>query len=147
MTTDPADLIRRTDEILQKHEHYWRDEDARAELKALWGDAINNCGVFLDSPTESLYDRDGYRAAISIGTANGVFAFGCGFRTPTQGYGGAPSICGDLFGSHGAARTAAIEYLLTQLPDPLSPHEENQRVQLDRMREAVGNLLSQPSLF
>jgi hypothetical protein len=145
--TAPDELIRRTNEIKETHPHYWRDDQAQAELAAIWGEAVNAQGVFVDSPDEVLYDRDGYRVTITIGAANGLFAFGCGFRSPTQGYGSAPSIWDDLFGSHGEARTAAIEFLLKQLPQPLYPHEEGQRSQLDRMRQSVTDLLRQPSLF
>jgi hypothetical protein len=145
--TAPTDLTRCTDDIRERYPHYWRDEQAQAELKALWGDAVNANGVFTNSPEETLYDRDGYRAAITIATANGAFAFGCSFQTPTQGYGGAPSIWEELFTSHAEARTAAIEYLLKRLPEQHYPHEENQRAQLDRMRQAVADLLRQPSLF
>ena len=145
--TAPTDLIGRTDDIREKHPHYWRDEVAQAELKAIWGEGINAQGVFVDSPEEVLYDRDGCKSAISIGSASGLYAFGCNFRTPTQGYGEAPSIWGDLFGSHGEARTAAIEYLLKRLPEPIYPHEEGQRAQLARMRNAVADQLRQPSLL
>jgi hypothetical protein len=110
------------------------------------GEGINANGIFVDAPTEVLYDKDGHRASISIGTANGLFAFGCSFKTPTQGYGAAPSIWGELFDSHAGARTAAIECLLKQFPTPLYQHE-NQREQLDRMQQAIADLLRQPSLF
>jgi len=145
--TASTEIINRTDEIRERYEHYWRDEQAQAELRAVWGDAINANGVFINDHEEVLYNRDGYKAEISIGTANGLFAFGCGFQTPTQGYGGSPSIWDELFNSHGEARTAAIEYLLKRLPEPMYPHEENQRPQLDRMRQAVGELLRQPSFL
>jgi hypothetical protein len=143
----PSVLIRRTDDIREKYPHYWRDETAQAELKALWGDAVNVNGVFVNDPDEVLYNRDGCKAAIRIGTANGVFAFGCEFQTPTQGYGGAPSIWGELFPSHEAARAAAIEHLLEKLPKTFFPHEENLRERIERMREGVADLLRQPSLF
>jgi hypothetical protein len=147
MTSDPNDLIRRTDEIREHYERYWSDEQAKAELKAIWGDAINANGVLVDEQEEVIYNRDGYKAAISIGTANGLFAFGCGFQTPTQGYGGAPSIWDELFDSYAEARTAAIEYLLKRLPEPVYQHEESKQNQLDRMRQAIEDLLRQPSLF
>ena len=83
----------------------------------------------------------------TYGTASGVYAFGCSFRTPTQGYGGAPSVWGDLYGSHGEARTAAIEYQLKRLPVLDCPHEHTQRHHIDRMRQAVANELRQPSLM
>ncbi|MDB5311560.1 MAG: hypothetical protein JWO38_5762 [Gemmataceae bacterium] len=40
-----------------------------------------------------------------------------------------------------------FECLLTRLLSPAYSHEESQRVQLDRMRQAVADLLRQPSLF
>jgi hypothetical protein len=147
--TAPAldDLIRRTEDIREKYPHYWRDEQAQAELKALWVDAVNANGVFVNDPDEVLYDRDGCRAVIRIGTANGVYAFGCGFQTPTQGYGSSPSIWGELFASHAEARSAAIDYLLKRLPATFYPHEEHLRGKVERMREAIAAPLLQPSLF
>ncbi|QEL18762.1 hypothetical protein [Limnoglobus roseus] len=147
MTNTPADLIRRTDEIREHFPHYWRDEQAQAELAAIWGEAINPQGVFVDHPNEVLYDRDGCKASISIGTAKGVFAFGCSYQTPTQGYGSAPSIWDDLFGSYSDARAAAIEFLLARLPTPEGQHEVSERVRIDRMRNAIAAPLRQPSLF
>jgi hypothetical protein len=144
MMTNPADLIRRTDDIRERYGHYWRDEQAQAELKALWGDAINDCGVFTDCPEEVLYDRDRCKASISIGGANGLFAFGSTYWTPTEGYSAAPSVLGELFDSHDAARTAAIKHLLQRIP---STDTHEQRQQVGRMQQAVSELLRQPSLF
>ena len=145
--SDTAELVRRTDEIADKHPHYWRDEAAQAELRAIWGEGVNANGVFAHAPEEVLFDRDGYKAAITIGAARDLFAFGSSFQTPTQGYGGAPSVWEELYQSHAAARTAAIEFLLKRLPEPIYPHEEGQRGRLDRLRQAVSELLRQPSLF
>ncbi|WP_020472404.1 hypothetical protein [Zavarzinella formosa] len=144
---DLDSLIERTDAIREKYEHYWRDEQAQAELKAIWGDAINANGVFVNAPEEILYDRDGYKAWITIGTANGLHAFGCGFQTPIEGYGNAPSIWDELFETRSEARTAAIRFLLERLPEAKHPHEHAQREQVERMRKAVANELRQPSLF
>ncbi|WP_020471515.1 hypothetical protein [Zavarzinella formosa] len=141
------DLIEQSDNIRENHPHYWRDEQAQAELKALWGDAINAQGVFTGREEEILYDRDGYKAVVSIGTANGVYAFGSSFETPTQGFSDAPSIWDELFETHAEARTAAIGFLLKRLPEAKFPHEHTQREQLDRMRKAVANILRQPTLF
>jgi hypothetical protein len=37
--TDPNEMLRRTDDIRERYEHFWRDKQAQDELKALWGDA------------------------------------------------------------------------------------------------------------
>ena len=147
MTPDPDEMARLTDEIREKYPRYWHDEQAWAELKALWGEVINANGVFFDVPDEVLYDRSGYKAVIRIGASNGFFAFGCGYSTPTQGYGGSPSIWEELFASFAEARVAAIEFLLGRLPSRFFPHEEGQRGGVEQMRSAVAAHLRQTSLF
>ena len=62
----PADPIRRTAGVRERYECEWFEGDARAELKAIWGDAVNAHGVLVGSAAEVLYDRDGCRVEIRI---------------------------------------------------------------------------------
>jgi hypothetical protein len=144
MTND--DLLAQTDAILEQ-DHWWHEPDLQAKLKAIWGDAINDCGVFINGIEEVLYDKDSCKASVCIGTAHGLYAYGCNFSYPMEGFGHAPSITGELFTSHGEARTSAIESLLKRLPDKQYVHEEGNRVRLDRIRGTLQGLLIQPSLF
>jgi hypothetical protein len=143
----PDDILRQTAAIMNKYEDWWREDQARAELKALWGDAINDAGVFTHHEDESLYNRDGCKAEVSVGGAHGLYAFGCSFTYPTGGFGNAPSISGDLFPSRDAARTAGIEYLVKRMPKQLFAHEDTHRNRIDHARAALEGLLRQPSLF
>ena len=140
----PADPIRRTAGVRERYECEWSEGDARAELKAIWGDAINAHGVLLGSAAETLYDRDGCRVEIRIVTARGRFAFGSAFRTPMEGYGGSPSVWEEWFDTHAEARTAAIEFVLGRLPRAVDSPEEDR---VERMRRAVAELVRQPSPF
>ncbi len=141
---DPADPFRQTARLRERFACERSDGEARAELKAIWGDAINAHGVLLGSAVETVYDRDGCRVEIRIATVYGRFAFGSSFRTPTEGYGGAPSVWEEWFGTHAEARTAAIEFVLGRLPRAVDPPEEDR---VERMRRAVAELSRQPSLF
>jgi hypothetical protein len=144
---ETSDLTLLTAVIREKYEHYWHDKHAQAEMKALWGDAVNSNGVFVESEEETLHDRDGHQAAISISTANGVYAFGWEYRTTTQGGGSAPSVWEGLFSTHAAARAAAIECLLAKIPADAAVVDERQDRHLGRMRHALEGLLRQPSLL
>jgi len=141
------DLLRRTDETRKKVPHSWRDEDARSELEFLWGGAVTPDGVFVKSSEEVLYDGDGCRVSIVIGTARGSYAFGCGYQTPTRGFGFAPSLSGELFASHGGARAAAMNRLFHRLPTPLHQHGERERKRMERMRRALAEPPRRPSPF
>ena len=143
-TDDP---LRRTDEIKKNVPHSWRDEDARSELEFLWGDAATPDGIFVESSEEVLYDGDGSRVSIRIGTARGLHAFGCGYQTPTRGFGFAQSPPGELFALHGGARSVATDRLLHRLPTPFHRHEERERKRMERMRQALVEPLRQPSPF
>ena len=140
----PADPIRQSARLRERFECERSDGDARAELKANWSDAINAHGVLLGSAVETVYERDGCRVEIRIVTARGRFAFGSSFRTPTEGYGGAPSVWAEWFDTHAEARTAAIEFVLGHLTRAIDPAEEDR---VERMRKAVAELLRQPSPF
>ena len=146
-TLTPDEAIQKTNDIIERYEQYWRDEQAHAELKALWGDAINDCGVFVPHEEEILFHKDGCRASISIGSAHGCYAFGVHLDLPTEGFGHAPSIFGDLYESREAARTAAIEQIIDRLPKSGSSHEESSQHRIERLREALLGTLRQPSLF
>jgi len=141
------ELLAQTAAILDRHEHWWREPEAQAKLKSLWGDAINDCGVFINVEEEVLFDKDGYRAEVSIAEAKGLYAFGVGFTYPLGGYGHAPSISGELFTSRDAARTAAIHHLLHRLPKQLYGHKETHAGKIARYRQRLEGMLSQPSLF
>lgn len=145
--TAPEDIIRQTDAILQAHEHWRREPDAQAKLKALWGAAINDSGVFANEEEEVLFDKNGCKAVVSIAGANGLYAFGCSFSYPFGGFCRAPSITGELFFSRDTARTAAIQSLLKQLPTQPCSHEKSRRENLHRVRQSLESLLAQPSLF
>jgi hypothetical protein len=99
--------------------------------------------VFIDPEEEVLYDRDGVRAAVSIGGACGLYAFGCRFHSPVDGFGHAPSIAGELFSTRDAARAAAIRFLADGLPRDLGPH----RHKIDILRAVLEGAQRQPRLF
>lgn len=145
--TTANDIITRTAEIRDKYEQWWRNPDAQQELKAIWGDTINDSGVFVNAEKEILFNRDGYKAEISIGSGCGLFTFGCGYQYPTGGCGSAPSIWDEMFESHGQARTAAIRYLVKKMPEKFYPHENHLQGKMDRMRQTLLGMLNQPSLF
>ena len=140
----PADPIRRTPGVHERFECERTDGEGVARLKAVWGEAVNAHGVLAGSAVETVYDRDDCRVEIRIATARGRFAFGSSFRTPTEGYGSAPSLRGEWFATPADARAATIEFILGQLPRAVGPPEKD-RVEL--MRRAVADLLRQPSLF
>ena len=141
------ELLAQTDAIKEQHEHWWREPEAQEKLKRLWGDVINDCGVFINSEEETLFDKDGYKATVSIAEAKGLYAFGVHFSYPLGGHAHAPSISGELFTSRDAARTAAIHRLLHHLPKQLYGHEETHAGKIARYRQRLEGMLSQPSLF
>jgi hypothetical protein len=147
MTPEQTEILQRTYDIMDASKDWFRDDQAMANLKALWSDAINENGVFINEEEEILFNRDGCKAEISIGGAHGLYAFGCSFITPTQGYGEAPSICDEFFETRDASRTAAIEHLIKHLPTKFFPNEEGQQPKVERMRAELEGLLRQPSLF
>jgi hypothetical protein len=132
-TLTSENLICHTEAIRAKNPDYWRNDQAQVELAALWGEAINAHGVFVDFSEEVILSRKGCRASITIGGAHGVFAFGCQYQTSVEGFGYAPSIKGELFFSEGKARSAAIEEL-----KKTKPHE---------ISEQVNGVFTQMSLF
>ena len=140
----PADPIRRATGVHERFECERTDGEGVAKLKAVWGESVNAHGVLVGSAVETVYDRDGCRVEIRIATARGRFAFGSSFRTPTEGYGGAPSVWDEWFGTHAEARTAAIEFVLGRLPRGTDADGVDRG---ERMRRAVADLLRQPSLF
>ena len=140
----PADPIRRVTGVRERFECERADGESVAQLKAIWGDAVNAHGVLVGSAVETVYDRDGCRVEIRIATAHGRFAFGSSFRTPTEGYGSAPSIRGEWFATPAEARAAAIEFVLGRLPRGTDTPDGDR---IERMRRSVADLLRQPSLF
>jgi hypothetical protein len=145
MTHEEA--IEKTDDIIERYEFWWRDDEALAEMKALWGEAINKHGVFIDREEETLFNRDYCRACISIGHAHGTYAYGASMDHPTSRFGHAPSILGAFYPSREEARTAAIESLIIRIPKREHIHEEANRLKWERMDDALKRLLRQPSLF
>ena len=137
------ELIAQTDAIRERYPHWWRDLQAQCELRALWGDAINDVGVLIHAEEETLYNQGNCRAVVRIATENGLFAYGCSYQSSVCGYGHAPDIWGEMFTTRDAARSAAIECLLSKLPKG----DHNGTNQCRTIRDAIESILAQPTLF
>lgn len=90
------DLSRQLEAIRLKYPEYWRSEDARRELQALWGNATcNECGVLPADEKITLELQPHWTACVRIASApNGWYAFAVSYAYGTGG-GAAVSVWND----------------------------------------------------
>jgi hypothetical protein len=136
MTPDPATVSAQVAAIKVRTPDYWRDEPGFAEVLALWGGGHNDCGVFMHGERELVAQQGQASAEVIVAQSpSGLFAFGIRFSSPISGFGYAPSIWAEPFGSREEARNAAIATLLNGLgnaPRSYSLSKQN-REDFDRM--------------
>src|SRR5947209_7372735 len=105
--------------IKERHEDYWRSDEALKEAVAAWGaeGRVNDCGVFAGYEAETVAKSG--RATAEVGVykvREGVFVHCCHFMTATAGSGYAPSVWGATpHATAKQARLAGIAELLERI--------------------------------
>jgi len=81
------DLSAQLDAIRFKYPEWWRSEDARAELQALWGNAACNAHGVLEADEEiTIALEPQWKASVYIARApNGWYAFATSYSTAQSG--------------------------------------------------------------
>lgn len=102
------DLSAQLDAIREKYPAWWRSEDARAELQALWGNAACNAHGVLEADEEiTIALEPQWKASVSIARApNGWYAFALSY---SYGIGGGTSPISVWNRTAYTAREEAIE--------------------------------------
>lgn len=91
------DLSSQLEAIRLKYPEYWRSEDARRELQALWGNATcNECGVLQADEEITIELQPHWTACVKIARApNGWYAFAVSYAYGIGGAGAAISVWND----------------------------------------------------
>ena len=111
------DLSEQIDDICSRYEDYWVSDEARRELRTLWGDAdCNDCGVFERDETIRV-DLDGQKSwygEVRIAVApNGWHAIATSYWYSQGGGGSAPSVWNrTAYTTRDEAVAAAIDKLI-----------------------------------
>jgi len=137
--------------IKDRHENYWRTDEALKEAVAVCGAGghVNDCGVFADYEVETVAKSG--RAVAEVGVykvQEGIFVHCCHFSSATTGSGYGPSVwCSTPHETAKQARLAGIAELLERIGQIGPGSEKTAHEDLRQIRRQLQRLVEQPTLF